>query len=616
MKSNVFKKTTSSSRDLIVDSLIVNGSSNISGYVDLNSTQTLTNKTISSANNNLTGVVTLTGAQTISGKSIDCATNSILNITNGNVSNTAAIAINKLGNQDVDNTTLSYLNTTTSNIQTQLNSKITNSSTDILINKSIDANNNTITNISDNSISNGISATKIANGSITNTHFQYLSNVTSNIQTQLNTKINSSSVDTLINKSISGTTNNISNISDASLSSGINANKISSGLISNTQFDYLNNVSSNIQTQINTKASLNAVEQLYNKTISATSNTIIDIGNSSISNTANIDCSKLGTGSVSNTQFNSLTGITSNIQSQINNLVSVDTAQSITANKTFETTVNNNNNITIKSVTNNNCSMAFENAFSVNKIRLRKINDYLSFEISNGEKMKLVNDDLYLTNSGRYYINTTDIKDVAEVLTSKTISFANNTLTNVLSTNTNQSISGIKDFSSANNLLVNSEVVYLKRNITTSNPGVNNDSSQGYVIGSQWFNTVTSSRWLLDDDTVGAAKWQNTNRRSIEHQTYNAITLFTNDSYIYFTTNYNYFSKFSVIAFTDGTAQFELFNVSTGSIIATSGIFPTGGPDVITTSFTKVRFPPEYTFRVSVKLLSGTVCSVFATSTE
>lgn len=61
--------------------------------------------------------------------------------------------------------------------------------TDVLTNKSIDADTNTITNIEDADIKAlaAIDATKIADGSVTSAEFQYLGGVTSDIQTQLNT---------------------------------------------------------------------------------------------------------------------------------------------------------------------------------------------------------------------------------------------------------------------------------------------------------------------------------------------------------------------------------------------------------------------------------------------
>lgn len=76
---------------------------------------------------------------------------------------------------------------------------ISNSSTDTLTNKSINADNNTITNIDDNEIkaSAGINATKIGGGAVDNTEFSYLDGVTSAIQTQLDAKQNASTAVTL-----------------------------------------------------------------------------------------------------------------------------------------------------------------------------------------------------------------------------------------------------------------------------------------------------------------------------------------------------------------------------------------------------------------------------------
>lgn len=64
-------------------------------------------------------------------------------------------------------------------------------STQTLTNKSIDADTNTITNIENADIKSGaaIDAAKIANGSVSNTEFQYLDGVTSAIQTQITAKV-------------------------------------------------------------------------------------------------------------------------------------------------------------------------------------------------------------------------------------------------------------------------------------------------------------------------------------------------------------------------------------------------------------------------------------------
>ena len=101
----------------------------------------------------------------------------------------------------------------------------------VLTNKSIDSDNNTITNIVNADIKSAaaIDATKIANGSVSNTEFQYLDGVTSAIQTQINTK--QATIDS---------------------SNRLNANLVGDGSVDNTEFGYLNGVTSSIQTQIDT----------------------------------------------------------------------------------------------------------------------------------------------------------------------------------------------------------------------------------------------------------------------------------------------------------------------------------------------------------------------------
>lgn len=68
---------------------------------------------------------------------------------------------------------------------------LTDTNTATVTNKSINADNNTITNIDNNDIkaAAAIDATKIANGTVSNTEFQFLDGVTSAIQTQLDGKV-------------------------------------------------------------------------------------------------------------------------------------------------------------------------------------------------------------------------------------------------------------------------------------------------------------------------------------------------------------------------------------------------------------------------------------------
>ena len=100
-----------------------------------------------------------------------------------------------------------------------------------LTNKAIDSDNNTITNIvnADIKAAAAIDATKIADGSVTSTEFQFINSLSSNAQTQLDAK--QATIDA---------------------SNRLNANLIHDGSVDNTEFGYLNGVTSAIQTQIDT----------------------------------------------------------------------------------------------------------------------------------------------------------------------------------------------------------------------------------------------------------------------------------------------------------------------------------------------------------------------------
>ena len=67
------------------------------------------------------------------------------------------------------------------------------SDTQVLTNKTFDADSNTLSNVDDGNIKAGaaIDASKIADGSVSNTEFQYISTVSSNVQTQLDGKLGS-----------------------------------------------------------------------------------------------------------------------------------------------------------------------------------------------------------------------------------------------------------------------------------------------------------------------------------------------------------------------------------------------------------------------------------------
>ncbi|MFN3195882.1 MAG: beta strand repeat-containing protein [Chlorobiota bacterium] len=122
--------------------------------------------------------------------------------------------------------------------------------TQILTNKTIDADNNTITNIENADIkaNAGIDAAKLADGSVSNTELQQLGSITSAV-------VGITDSQTLTNKSIDADNNTITNIENADIkaNAGIDATKLADGSVSSTELQYINSVTSNVQTQLDGK---------------------------------------------------------------------------------------------------------------------------------------------------------------------------------------------------------------------------------------------------------------------------------------------------------------------------------------------------------------------------
>ena len=161
-------------------------------------------------------IVTNSQSQVLTNKTIDAASNSISNISNSNISATAAIDASKIADGSVSSTEFQYLSNVTSDIQTQLNSKEpaittlpiskggTNSSTALSNNRIIQSSGGAIVEAAAITASRALASD--ANGipvasATTATELGYVSGVTSSIQTQLGTKVNASG-GTLTNGSI------------------------------------------------------------------------------------------------------------------------------------------------------------------------------------------------------------------------------------------------------------------------------------------------------------------------------------------------------------------------------------------------------------------------------
>ena len=172
-------------------------------------------------------VATLTGTQTLTNKS-------------GNISqwtNDSGYLTAETDNQTLSFSTpnLTISNGNAVNLSTLTTGLITASSTDTFTNKTIDADGtgNSITNIENANIkaAAAIDATKIADGSVTSAEFQYINTLSSNAQTQIDSK--QATIDS---------------------SARLNANLVGDGSVDNTEFGYINGVTSAIQTQIDAKA--------------------------------------------------------------------------------------------------------------------------------------------------------------------------------------------------------------------------------------------------------------------------------------------------------------------------------------------------------------------------
>jgi len=168
------------------DNVTIGGNATVTGNLTVNGTTTTVNSTTIEITNSFTFEgSTADEYETVLGV-IDPTADRTINLPNASGTIVLQDSTDTLTNKTI-NSASNTITITESNIS-DLQSYILANSTDTLTNKTIDADNNTITNIGDSELSSGISATKLADGSVSNTEFQYLNGVTSAIQTQLDAK--------------------------------------------------------------------------------------------------------------------------------------------------------------------------------------------------------------------------------------------------------------------------------------------------------------------------------------------------------------------------------------------------------------------------------------------
>ncbi len=174
------------------------------------------------------------------------------------------------------------------------------SSVQAFTNKTINADSNTITNIENADIKAlaGIDATKIGDGSISNTEFQFLNNVASNIQTQFGGK----------QDSITGAATTITG-PDLTINRAVISNasgKIAVSTTTDTELGYVSGVVSSIQTQFSGKQD----------SITGAATTItgpdLTINRAVISNASG----KIAVSATTDTELGYVSGVVSSIQTQ------------------------------------------------------------------------------------------------------------------------------------------------------------------------------------------------------------------------------------------------------------------------------------------------------------
>ena len=189
----------------------------------------------------------------------------------------------------------------------------------------------------DDLVVGGLEATSLTVGDVSNTEFGYLANVTSDIQSQIDGKISSSSTDTLINKTLNLANNTVtgtlaefnSAVSDANLASLAGAETLL-----NKTIDLANNTVSGTVTQFNT--ALSDANFITTTDTATVTNTMLagSIGNDKLANssvTINGSAISLG-GSVTISAAPTPQAVSSNITLQHNYNYFVDTtaARSLT----------------------------------------------------------------------------------------------------------------------------------------------------------------------------------------------------------------------------------------------------------------------------------------------
>ena len=193
--------------------------------------------------------VTPSSVTTFTNKTIDvdATGNSITNLANANIKASAAIDASKIADGSVSSAEFQRLDGLTSDIQTQLDLKAALASPDLTGNPTAPTQ-----SASDNSTK--LATTAYVDGQVaTENELSELNDVTIAGIADANYLMYDNAASVWKNKAISGAFTS-DNLGVTTLSALIDATKIADGTVTNAEFQYINTLSSNAQTQIDTKA--------------------------------------------------------------------------------------------------------------------------------------------------------------------------------------------------------------------------------------------------------------------------------------------------------------------------------------------------------------------------
>jgi len=236
--------------------------------------------------------VTPSSTTTFTNKTIDvdATGNSLTNIANANIKASAAIDATKIADGSVTSTEFQYINSLSSNAQTQIDSKAP------LASPALTGNPTAPTQAAGNNSTRLATTAYVDNSTAARDQLGEMTDVTLASLADANYFIYDNSASVWKNKAISGA---ITSDKDGvtTLASAIDATKIADGTVTSTEFQYINSLTSNAQTQLDAKQAT------------------IDSSN-------RLNANLVGDGSVDNTEYGYLNGVTSAIQSQIDSRAS------------------------------------------------------------------------------------------------------------------------------------------------------------------------------------------------------------------------------------------------------------------------------------------------------